>query len=158
MHPEVDAAIEDIVNEVISGEDDIVELNLDEVETTDSIKKQIKEEFDGLLGMLDFKNYAHDIFRRYYVDGRVYHHLVVDPKSPQSGIQEVRPIDATKIRKVKEVKKEKDPATGGTPLSRVCSTMFNNVVVFPVPGGPNILNIRTGPGSVVQSFQALDRL
>ena len=112
MHPEVDAAVEDIVNEVISGEDDIVELNLDEVETTDSIKKQIKEEFDGLLGMLDFKNYAHDIFRRYYVDGRVYHHLVVDPKSPQSGIQEVRPIDATKIRKVKEVKKEKDPATG----------------------------------------------
>jgi len=112
MHPEVDAAVEDIVNEVISGEDDIVELNLDEVDTTDSIKKQIKEEFDGLLGMLDFKNYAHDIFRRYYVDGRVYHHLVVDPKSPQSGIQEVRPIDATKIRKVKEVKKEKDPATG----------------------------------------------
>jgi len=112
MHPEVDAAVEDIINEVISGEDDIVELNLDEVETTDSIKKQIKEEFDGLLGMLDFKNYAHDIFRRYYVDGRVYHHLVVDPKSPQSGIQEVRPIDATKIRKVKEVKKEKDPVTG----------------------------------------------
>ena len=112
MHPEVDAAVEDIINEVISGEDDIVELNLDEVDTTDSIKKQIKEEFDGLLGMLDFKNYAHDIFRRYYVDGRVYHHLVVDPKSPQSGIQEVRPIDATKIRKVKEVKKEKDPVTG----------------------------------------------
>jgi hypothetical protein len=65
MHPEVDAAVEDIINEVISGEDDIVELNLDEVDTTDSIKKQIKEEFDGLLGMLDFKNYAHDIFRRY---------------------------------------------------------------------------------------------
>lgn len=111
-YPEVDAAIEDIVNEVISGEDDIVELNLDEVDTKDSIKKQIKEEFNNVLGMLDFKSYAHDIFRRYYVDGRIYHHLVVDPKSPQKGIQEVRPIDATKIRKVKEVKKEKDSTTG----------------------------------------------
>jgi hypothetical protein len=112
MHPEVDAAIEDIVNEVISGEQEIVELDLDEVDTTDSIKKQIKEEFEGVLSMLDFKNYAHDIFRRYYVDGRIYHHLVVDPKRPQEGIQEVRPIDAVKIRKVKEVKKEKDAATG----------------------------------------------
>jgi len=119
MHPEVDAAIEDIVNEVISGENEIVELNLDEVETSDSIKKQIKEEFEGVLSMLDFKNYAHDVFRRYYVDGRIYHHLVVDPKSPQNGIQEVRPIDALKIRKVKEVKKEKDPTSGVDIIKKV---------------------------------------
>ena len=119
MHPEVDAAIEDIVNEVISGENEIVELNLDEVETSDSIKKQIKEEFEGVLGMLDFKNYAHDVFRRYYVDGRIYHHLVVDPKSPQNGIQEVRPIDALKIRKVKEVKKKRDPVTGASIIENV---------------------------------------
>ena len=119
MHPEVDGAIEDIVNEVISGEDDIVELNLDEIETTDSIKKQIKEEFNNVLSMLDFKNYAHDIFRRYYIDGRIYHHLVVDPKNPTNGIQEVRPIDSVKIRKVKEVKKEKDPATGVDVVKKV---------------------------------------
>ena len=112
MHPEVDAAIEDIVNEVISGEDEVVELNMDEVETSDSIKKQIKEEFENIAGMLDFKNYAHDIFRRYYVDGRMYHHLVIDPENPKEGIQEIRPIDALKIRKVKEIKKEKDPKTG----------------------------------------------
>lgn len=112
MHPEVDAAIEDIVNEVISGEDEVIELNMDEVETSDSIKKQIKEEFEHIAGMLDFKNYAHDIFRRYYVDGRMYHHLVIDPARPQEGIQEIRPIDALKIRKVKEIKKEKDPKTG----------------------------------------------
>ena len=112
MHPEVDAAIEDIVNEVISGEDEVVELNMDEVKTSDSIKKQIKEEFENIAGMLDFKNYAHDIFRRYYVDGRMYHHLVIDPARPQEGIQEIRPIDALKIRKVKEIKKEKDPKTG----------------------------------------------
>tara|TARA_E500000318_G_scaffold67008_1_gene61816 strand:+ start:4226 stop:5770 length:1545 start_codon:yes stop_codon:yes gene_type:complete len=118
-HPEVDAAIEDIVNEVISGEDDIVEINLDNVETSDSIKKQIKEEFESICGMLDFQNYGHDIFRRYYVDGRIYHHLVIDPKSPQTGIQEVRPIDATKIRKVKEVKKEKDPVSGANIVKKV---------------------------------------
>ena len=119
LHPEVDAAVEDIVNEVISGEDDIVELNLDEVETTDSIKKQIKEEFNNINAMLDFQNYAHDIFRRYYVDGRIYHHLVVDPARPQEGIQEIRPVDALKIRKVKEVKKEKDPDTGANIVKKV---------------------------------------
>ena len=119
MHPEVDAAVEDIVNEVISGEDDLVELNMDNVDTTDSIKKQIKEEFENVTAMLDFQNYAHDIFRRYYVDGRVYHHLVVDPKRPQEGIQEIRPIDALKIRKVKEIKKEKDPVTGADIVKKV---------------------------------------
>ena len=119
MHPEVDAAVEDIVNEVISGEDDLVELNMDNVKVTDSIKKQIKEEFDNVAAMLDFQNYAHDIFRRYYVDGRIYHHLVVDPKRPQEGIQEIRPIDALKIRKVKEVKKEKDPVTGANIIKKV---------------------------------------
>jgi len=119
MHPEVDAALEDIVNEVISGDDDLIELNMDNVDTSDSIKKQIKEEFDNITAMLDFQNYAHDIFRRYYIDGRVYHHLVVDPKRPQEGIQEIRPIDALKIRKVKEVKKEKDNVTGASIITKV---------------------------------------
>ena len=119
QHPEVDAAIEDIVNEVISGEDQVVDLNLDNVDTTDSIKDQIKEEFNGVAAMLDFQSYAHDIFRRYYVDGRIYHHLIVDPKRPQEGIQEIRPIDATKIRKIKEVKKERDPASGASIVKKV---------------------------------------
>jgi len=119
QHPEVDAAIEDIVNEVISGEDQVVDLNLDNVDTTDSIKDQIKEEFNDVAAMLDFQSYAHDIFRRYYVDGRIYHHLIVDPKRPQEGIQEIRPIDATKIRKIKEIKKERDPASGASIVKKV---------------------------------------
>lgn len=119
QHPEVDAAIEDIVNEVISGEDQVVDLNLDNVDTTDSIKDQIKEEFHGVAAMLDFQSYAHDIFRRYYVDGRIYHHLIVDPKRPQEGIQEIRPIDATKIRKIKEVKKERDPVSGASIVKKI---------------------------------------
>ena len=114
MHPEVDAAVEDIVNESISGGQmkQSLELNLDEVDAPDRIKKAIKEEFDIVYGMLNFKELGHDIFRRWYVDGRLYHHLVLDENNPKSGIQEVRPIDAAKMRKVKKVKYKKDPVTG----------------------------------------------
>ena len=118
-HPEVDAAIEDIVNEAISGEDKVIDIVLDNIQTSDSIKKNIKEEFDDICNMLDFQNYAHDIFRKYYIDGRMYHHLVIDPKAPQEGIQEIRPIDSTKIRKVKEIKKQKDPKTGAEIITKV---------------------------------------
>ena len=114
MHPEVDAAIEDIVNEAITGSElkQTLELNLDEVEVPDRIKKAIKEEFDNIYGMLNFKELGHDIFRRWYIDGRLYHHLVLDENNPKDGIQEIRPIDAAKMRKVKKVKYKKDPVTG----------------------------------------------
>ena len=114
MHPEVDAAIEDIVNETISGSEleQNVDINLDDVQAPDRIKKVIKEEFDYIYGMLNFKELGYDIFRRWYVDGRIYHHLVVDEKKPKEGIQEVRPIDSAKMRKVKKVKYKKDPLTG----------------------------------------------
>ena len=141
-HPEVDAAIEDIVNEAISGEESVIEIVLDNVETTDAIKKQIKEEFDGVCAMLDFQNYAHDIFRRYYVDGRIYHHLVIDPSRPQEGIQEVRPIDSTKIRKVKEVKKEKDPASGANIVKKV-----DEYYIYSDDAAASYLTKTTGAGS-----------
>jgi len=114
MHPEVDAAIEDIVNEAITGAElkQTLELNLDNVEVPDKIKKLIKEEFDNIYGMLNFKELGHDIFRRWYVDGRLYHHLVVNESNPKEGIQEIRPIDAAKMRKIKKVKHRKDPVTG----------------------------------------------
>jgi len=114
MHPEVDAAIEDIVNEAITGSElkQNLELNLDNVEVPDKIKKLIQEEFDTIYSMLNFKELGHDIFRRWYVDGRLYHHLVVNESNPKEGIQEIRPIDAAKMRKVKKVKHRKDPITG----------------------------------------------
>ena len=114
MHPEVDAAIEDIVNESITGSEleQTLDINLDEVDAPDKIKKLIKEEFDYIYGMLNFKELGHDIFRRWYVDGRLYHHLVLNEANPKEGIQEIRPIDAAKMRKVKKVKYKKDPATG----------------------------------------------
>ena len=121
MHPEVDMAIEEIVNESVVVEDDSksVELNLDNVEISDAIKKQITQEFDEIYGMLDFNDYGHDIFRRWYVDGRLFHHLVVDESNPKAGITEIRPIDSSKIRKVKQVKTKVDQATGAKIIENV---------------------------------------
>lgn len=119
-HPEVDAAIEDIVNEAIVGDDgSSCELNLDMVEASDSIKKQMTEEFNGIYNMIKFSELGHDIFRSFYVDGRIYFHLVANESNLKAGIQEIRPIDAAKIRKVKEVKHKKDPVTGAKIVERV---------------------------------------
>ena len=121
MHPEADAAIEDIVNEAITSMDmkPSLTLNLDRVPVSATIKKQMLEEFDNIYNMLNFKELGHDIFRRWYVDGRLYHHLVVDETNLSAGIQEIRYIDAAKIRKVKQVKKKKDPATGAPLIEKV---------------------------------------
>jgi hypothetical protein len=121
MHPEVDAAIEDIVGETVAGSEleQPVDLNMDNLEVSDKIKKTIKEEFDNIVGMLNFNELGHDIFRRWYIDGRLYHHLVVNESQLKAGIQEIRPIDAAKMRKVKQVKKKKDPETGVQLIEKV---------------------------------------
>ena len=121
MHPEADAAIEDIVNEAITASElkPSVELNLDNVPVSNSIKKQMVEEFEKIFNMLNFKELGHDIFRRWYIDGRLYHHLVVDENNLSAGIQEIRYIDAAKMRKVKQVKSKKDPLTGAKLVEKV---------------------------------------
>ena len=121
QHPEVDDALENIINEAVSASqnEQTVSLILDKVEAPDSIKKQIVEEFDNIVSMLNFSDLGHDMFKRWYIDGRMYHHLVVDEKNLKSGIQEIRPIDATKIRKVKQIEKTKDPLTGTSLIKKV---------------------------------------
>ena len=121
MHPEADAAIEDIVNEAITSMDmkPSLTLNLDRVPVSATIKRQMLEEFDNIYNMLNFKELGHDIFRRWYVDGRLYHHLVVDDTNLSAGIQEIRYIDSAKIRKVKQVKKKKDPVSGAALVEKV---------------------------------------
>jgi len=119
MHPEVDAAIEDIVNESIVGGEQPVTIEMDSLEVSDSIKKQIRDEFDNICSMLNFTELGHDIYRRWYVDGRIYHHLVVDEKNLKRGIVDIRPIDSARIRKVKQVKKKKDPVTGANLIEKV---------------------------------------
>lgn len=122
MHPEVDMAIDEIVNEAITTSEleAPVKLNLDHVEElSDSIKKQINEEFDSILDMLNFTDYGSDIFKRWYIDGRMVHHLIVNEANMKEGIQEIRPIDALKVRKVKEITKKKDPKTGASIVEKV---------------------------------------
>jgi hypothetical protein len=121
MHPEVDMAIEDIVNEAIiaGGLDQTIEINLDDVDIKDTVKSTIQTEFKNVLNLLDFANQGHDIFRRWYTDGRLYHHLVLDEANPKAGIREARYIDSTKIRKVKEVKTKQDPQTGAKLIEKV---------------------------------------
>lgn len=114
MHPEVDTAIEEIVNECITASEleSNVSLELEKVEASDKIKKQMQQEFEQIVAMLKFNELGHDIFRSWYVDGRIYHHLLVNESNLKAGIQEIRNIDASRIRKVKNVKYKKDPATG----------------------------------------------
>jgi hypothetical protein len=143
-HPECDAAIEDIINEtIVSSElESSVTLNLDKVEAGDKIKKTITEEFDNIVGMLNFEEYGHDMFRSWYVDGRIYHHLVVNESNLKAGIQEIRPIDATKIRKVKEIKHKKDPKTGAKLVDKV-----NEFYIYQDKGGAST-GIKLTPDSV----------
>ena len=112
--PEADAAIEDIVNEAIVGDhnDVPVDIVLDKVDTSDKIKKLIKAEFNSILEMLNFNSYGHDIFKKWYVDGRLPYHIIVDEANQKQGIKELRYIDPTKLRKVKEIEEEEDPKTG----------------------------------------------
>jgi hypothetical protein len=114
MNPEVDMAIDEIVNETIvaSGLQSSVDLKVDEIETSKKIKDQILEEFQNIVGLLKFNDMGHDIFRSWYIDGRVVHHLLVNESNAKAGIQEIRHIDSAKIRKVREVKYKKDPNTG----------------------------------------------
>ena len=111
---ECDTAIEDIVNEgIVSNQNDqAIEISLDRLHYPDKIKRKIRAEFDEVLRLLHFEQRGHDVFRRWYVDGRVFYHKVIDTKNPRKGITELRYIDPTKIRKVREVKKDLDGKTG----------------------------------------------
>ena len=116
IQPECDSAIQDIVNEaiIVDEQDGPVEIVLDKLDYTESIKNKIREEFEYLLKLLNFNNNAYDIFRKWYIDGRLYYNIVIDEKNPRSGIKDLRYIDPRKIRKIREPIKEKDPRTGAT--------------------------------------------
>ena len=111
---ECDMAIEDICNESISTSEASapVELFLEDLDQPNRIKKAIKEEFDTITELLSFNSFGHEIFRKWYIDGRLYYHIIIDENSPKKGIQELRYVDPLKIRKVREVETVTDPKTG----------------------------------------------
>jgi hypothetical protein len=127
-HPECDQAITEIVDEAICHDKDgrVVDINLDNLKQPETIKKKITEEFDNVLNMLNFSNLADDIFRRWYIDGRVYYHVIVNEQNPKEGIQELRYIDPRKIRKVREVQKGRDPKTGADIIKSIAEYYIYN--------------------------------
>lgn len=108
LFPEVDMAITDIINDaiVIDESKEPVDLVLDRINLSDNIKKKIEDEFQIILKLLNFNNKGFDIFRRWYVDSKLFYHIIVDESSPKKGIIELRPIDPTKIQKIRKVDKE----------------------------------------------------
>jgi hypothetical protein len=118
MQSECDAAIEDIVNEgIISNLNDIpVNIDLTNLPYNDKIKNRIRAEFMEVLRLLNFNEKGHDIFRRWYIDGRMFYHKVIDNKDPQKGLTNLRYIDPSKIRKVRETKKDPDPSINGVEM------------------------------------------
>ena len=107
LHPECDGAIEDVVNEAIVSDlyDSPVEIELSNVNASDKVKDSIRKEFKGIKEMMDFDKKSHEIFRNWYVDGRLYYMKVIDTKAPQDGIQEIRYIDPMKMKFVRQEKK-----------------------------------------------------
>jgi hypothetical protein len=109
MHPEVDSAIEDIVHEAIVADqnDTPVQINLDNLEVSDSVKGMVRQEFEYIRNLFGFDMKAHEMFRRWYIDGRMYYHKVIDLNAPEKGILELRYIDPHKIKKVRQINKPK---------------------------------------------------
>ena len=126
QHPECDMAIEDIINEVIVSDerDASVSVSLDKLMISDNIKMKVRDEFDEVLRLLNFDEKGHDIFRRWYVDGRIYFHKVIDPKSPRKGLTEIRYIDPRKIKKVREVTKKRDTQGKGVEMIEATAEWF----------------------------------
>ena len=123
-YPEVDMAVDDIINEVITQEPEqqVVELVLDDLKQSDRIKKLLIDEFQGVLELLEFNELSYDIFRRWYVDGRLYYHAIADEVNPKNGIIELRYIDPRKIRKVKEQRRKK--TLQNIPLSQTAAEYY----------------------------------
>ena len=104
--PECDSAIDEIVNEAISIDSEhLIDLNLDDLAVSENVKKVMRDEFRTCLNILQFNKFAYEIFRRWYIDGRLYYHVLIDEKNPKEGIKELRYIDPRKIRKVREIQK-----------------------------------------------------
>ena len=148
---ECDAAIEDIVNEgiVANQKDQAVALDLDRFPYSDKIKRKVRKEFDEVLRLLDFEAKGHDIFRRWYVDGRVYYHKIIDEKDTRKGITELRFVDSTKIKKVREIEKDKDPKTGVEKIKKINEYfIYNEKGLMSAGAGAGSQGIKIAPDSI----------
>ena len=141
LYPECDSAIEDIVNEAIVSDtnDSPVSIELSNLNASDGIKKKLREEFKYILELLDFDKKAHEIFRNWYIDGRLYYNKVIDQKNPQDGIQELRYIDSAKMKYVRQVKKTRNDGLARAEQDNPATYNFPELEEYFIysPGGSN---------------------
>ena len=158
MQPEIESALDDIVNEAISQDDDgrITEIVLDSLKQPEKIKKAIRDEFEIILRLLNYKNMAQDIFRRSYIDGKMYYHIIVDKDNPTAGIKELRYIDPRKLRKVREIKKRKDERTGVDIMNTINEYyIFNDKVVSGTASNYGPIGVRITTDSIINVVSGL---
>jgi hypothetical protein len=158
MQPEIESAIDDIVNEAICQDDDgtTIKIVLDKLNQPDKIKEAIKKEFSTILKLLNYNNMCQDIFRRYYVDGRLFYHIIIDRENPVLGIKELRYVDPRKLRKVREVKKRKDERTGVEIMDVVNEYyIYNDKVVTGSSSNYGPVGVRITTDSVVAVVSGL---
>jgi hypothetical protein len=162
MHHEVDAAVSDIVNEsVITTEPKPpVEMVLDDIDLPDNIKERMQEEFGRIISLLDFNRRGDEIFRKWYIDSRLYYHVIIDGKNKKRGIQELRPIDPTKIRKVKEIQKDKikTKTPDGVPQETKVIVGQEEYYIFNDKGNPyegHGTNLKIYPDSIIYTHSGL---
>jgi intein/homing endonuclease len=153
MQPEIESAIEDIVNEAIVKGDDgkSIEIITDRLKQPEKLKSAIAEEFSTILRLLNYDNMAHDIFRRYYIDGRLNYHVIIDPQNPRKGITELRYIDPRKIRKVREVIKQKDQNSGADIVTgyEEYFVYAERITAGPVTSSNSITGVKISPDSII---------
>src|SRR5210317_2421389 len=131
QQPEAERAIDDIVNEAIVVDESqaSVELNLDNAELSENIKQTIRDEFYEILSLMKFNYKGYDIFRNWYIDGRMYYHIMIDEKNPRAGIQELRYIDPRKIKKVRVAKKTQGAMPSQT-RDGVANKKYNEYYIY----------------------------
>ena len=158
MQPEIESAIDDIINEAIVQDDDgtITNIVLDNLKQSEKIKKAIKDEFQTILRLFNYQNMAQDIFRRYYIDGRMFYHVIIDRNNPTEGIKELRYIDPRKLRKVREIKKQKDERTGADVMQTVNEYyIYNDKVVAGSSSNYGPVGVRITTDSIVSVVSGL---
>ena len=158
MQPEIESAVDDIVNEAICQDDDgkIIQIVLDDLKQPDKIKNAIKNEFQTILKLMNYTNMAQDIFRRYYVDGRMYYHIIIDRDTPNAGIKELRYIDPRKLRKVREIKKKKDERTGVDIMNVINEYyIYNDKVVSGSSSNMGPVGVRITTDSIISVVSGL---
>ena len=134
LQPEIEMAVDDIVNEAIDADsEEIVKLNTDKLDYSDQVKNLIKEEFGNILNLFNFQTEAYELFKRWYIDGRMYYHIIIDETKPRDGIKELRYLDPRKVRKIREVKRK--PKGGITVLNTQREYYLYNDRSFSPAGG-----------------------